>query len=73
MVLKLEVHPVISVIFTLSSMSSGLLVWSVKHNWIDWNSGLEVFSIVNKWGEIAINKPNYLLGTKVNNTLEACW
>ena len=40
---------------------------------MDWNSALVVFSIVNKWGEIVINWPNCLLGTKVNNTLDACW
>ena len=34
------------------------------------NSELVVFSIVNEWGEIVINWPNCLLGTKVNNTLD---
>ena len=40
---------------------------------MDWSSALVVFSIVNKWGEIVINWPNCLLGTKVNNTLDAFW
>ena len=39
---------------------------------MDWNSALVVFSIVNKWGELVVNLPNCLLGTKVNNTLDAC-
>ena len=68
-----DVYPIISVIFTLSSISSGLLFWSVNHNWIDCNPALVVFSIVNKWGKIEINWPNCLLGTKVNNSLDACW
>ena len=63
----------ISVVFKVSSISSGLLSWSANHNWIGWNSALVVFSIVNKWDKIVINWPNYLLGTKVNNTLDACW
>ena len=40
---------------------------------MDWNSVLVVFSIVNEWGEIVINWPNCLLGTKVNNILDTCW
>ena len=59
--------------FTLSSISKGLIFWSVNHNSIDWNSAIVVFSNVNKWDEIVINRPNYLLGTKVDNTLEAFW
>ena len=57
----------------LFSISSGLLFWSVNHNWINWNSALVVFSIVEKWGETVINWPNCLLSTKVNNTLDAYW
>ena len=40
---------------------------------MDWNSALVVFSIVNEWGKIVINWLNCLLGTKVDNTLDACW
>ena len=40
-------------------------------NW--WNSAFVVFSIVNEWGDILINRPNRLFGTRVNNTLGACW
>ena len=65
--------PVINVIFTLSSISSGPLLWSVNHDSIAWNSALVVFSIVNKWGEIVIKWPNCLLFTKVNNTIDAFW
>ena len=39
---------------------------------MDWNSASVGFSIVNKWGETVINWVNCLLGTKVNNTLDAC-
>ena len=39
---------------------------------MDWNSVLVVFIIVNKWGAIVINWPNFLPGRKVNNTLDAC-
>ena len=40
---------------------------------MDWNSALVVLRFVNKWDEIVINWPNFLLGRKVNNTLDACW
>ena len=40
---------------------------------MDWNSALVGFNIVNEWGEILINWPNFLSGTKVKNTLDACW
>ena len=36
-----------------------------------WNTSV-VFNIVNKSDEIVINRPNCLLGTKVNNTLDPC-
>ena len=68
-----NIYPIISVIFTLFSISSGLLFWSVHHTWMDWNSVLAVFSIAYKCGEIVINEPNCLLSTKVNNNLDACW
>ena len=56
-----NVYPIISVIFTLSAISTGLLFWSVNHNWMDWNSALVVFSIINKWGEIVINSFSCLI------------
>ena len=62
-----------SVILTLSSISSALLFWSVKFFSINENSALVVFNIVGEWGVIVINWPNYLFGTKVNRTLDACW
>ena len=40
---------------------------------MDKNSVFADFSIVNKWGDILIDCPNCLFGTKVNNTLDACW
>ena len=57
----------------ISSILSGLLFWSIHHSWMDWNSALVVFSIANKWGEIVISWPNFLVGPKVNNTFDACW
>ena len=40
---------------------------------MDWHFSHIVFSIVNEWSEIIINWPNCLLGTKLKNTLDACW
>ena len=40
---------------------------------MDQSSVFAVFSIVNEWGGKLINCPNFLFGTKVNNTLDACW
>ena len=48
-------------------------MWSVNHTSTDWNSALVVFNNVNKSGGIIVNWPNYLSGTKVTNTLDACW
>ena len=59
-------------IFTLSSKSIGLLLWSANHTLIDWNSALVVFNIVNEWDAIVTNWPNYTSGKKVNKTLDAC-
>ena len=59
-------------IFTLSSISNGLLFWSVNHTSINENSALVVFSIVNEWGAIVINGTNCLSDTKVNETFDAC-
>ena len=38
---------------------------------MNWNFALVAFIIVNKWVEIVINWRNCLLGTKVDNTLDA--
>ena len=51
----------------LSSISSALLDWSVN---CEENSVFTVFIIVNAWGEIFINCPNFLFGTKVNKTFD---
>ena len=40
---------------------------------MDERSVFVVFNIVNKWGAMKISCPNCLFGTKVNNTLDACW
>ena len=68
-----NIYPIISVILTLSSISSCLQFWSVNHSSIDENSVFVVFSIVNEWGAIVIDWPNWLFDTKVNNILDACW
>ena len=62
----------ISVKLTLSSISRGLLFWSVNHTSIDKNFVLVVLSIVNECDAIFISCPNCLFGKKVNNTLDAC-
>ena len=59
--------------FTLSSISSALLDWSVNQTSTEENSVFAVLIIVNAWGEIFINCPNFLFGTKVNKTFDACW
>ena len=63
----------IRVILTLSSISSCLLFWSINHASMNENSVFAVFNIVNEWCAIVINGLNCLFGTKVNNTLDACW
>ena len=58
---------------TLSSISSGLLNWSINQTSIKENCVLIVFIIVKDCGNILINCPNCLFGTKVNKTFEVCW
>ena len=59
--------------FLLSSVSSGLEFWLVKHTSMYENSELKVFTNVKFFGEISNNWPNDLLGTNVYKTLESCW
>ena len=61
-------YPIINVKFTLSSISSGLLDWSVNHTSTEENSVLTVFIIVKTCGEMFSNCPNCLFGAKLNNT-----
>ena len=63
----------ISVKLKLSSIWSTLLTWSVNQTVIEENSALTEFIIVKECGEIFINCPNCLFGTKVNKTFEICW
>ena len=63
-----NVYPIISVQSTLSSISSALPAWSVNQTSTEENSVLTVFIITKEWGEIFINCPNSLFGTKVNKT-----
>ena len=62
----------ISVKLTLSSISSALTTWAVNQTLTKENSVLIVFIIVEECGDILINCPNCLFGTKVNKTLEMC-
>ena len=39
---------------------------------MDENAAFVVLSIINECGDILINCPNRLFGTKVNNTFNAC-
>ena len=59
--------------FILSSTSSGLEFWSVKYTSVYKNSELKVFKKKKYFGEIFINRPNDLLGTKEYETLEFCF
>ena len=63
-------YPIISVKLTLFSISSALLDWSVNQISIEENSVLTVFFIVREGGEIFINCPNCLFGTKLNKTFD---
>ena len=56
----------------LSSILSALVAWSVNQTSTEENSALTVFIIVKECGEILINCPNCLFGTKVNETVEVC-
>ena len=58
--------------FILSSISNGLVFWSVKNSSIYENSELKVFKNTKFFVEILSNWPNNLLGTKVYKTLASC-
>ena len=65
-------YRIINVKFTLSSISSALLVSSVNQTSTKENSVLNVFIILKEWGEIFINCGNCLFGTKLNKTFNVC-
>ena len=56
--------------FFLSSISSGLGFWSLKHTLMYENSELKVFKNIKVFGEISNNWPNDLLVYKI---LESFW
>ena len=56
--------------FILSSISNGLLFWSVNHTLISSYSELNVFKKIWFVGEISNKLPKGLFGTKVYNTLD---
>ena len=59
--------------FVLSSISSGLKLWSVNHTSIYENFDSKVFKNLNFLGEISDNWPNDLLETNIYKTVEFCW
>ena len=59
--------------FVLSSISSGLEIWSVSHTSIYKNWESKVFKNINVLGEISNNWPNVSLGTNIYKTLVFCW
>ena len=56
--------------FILSSISSRLDFWSVKHTSTCENFESNVFKSIRFLGEISSNWPNHLLGTNIYKTLE---
>ena len=58
--------------FILSSISSGIEVWSVNDTTIYENSESNAFRNTKFWGEICHNWPHDLLGTNVYKALEFC-
>ena len=55
-----------------SSISRALLAWSVNQTSTSENSVLTVFNIVKECGEIFINCPDGLFGTKINKNFDKC-
>ena len=58
--------------FVLSSISNGWLFSFVNHTSMAWNSGLNVFEKIWRFGELFNKLPNGLFGTNVYKTLESC-
>ena len=59
--------------FKLSSIFSGLELWSVDYTWIFQHFESKVFKNIKFLIEISNNWTNYLLGTNVYKTLESSW
>ena len=59
--------------FTLSSISSSLELWSVHHFLVYENAELNVFKNIRFLGEMSNNWSNDLLRTNVYKNLESCW
>ena len=59
--------------FILSSISSALEFWSVKHTSLQENFESNVFKNIKFLGEISNNLPNDLLGINACQTLEFCY
>ena len=54
----------------MSSISNGLVFWSVNHTSMAWNSELNVFKKIKFVGEISRNWSNVLLGSNEFKSLE---
>ena len=59
--------------FILSSVFSGLELWSVNHSSIYENSELNVLKNIKFLEEISSKWPNNLLGIYVCTSYESCW
>ena len=59
--------------FILSSVSSGLELWSANHTPLCENSESNVFKNIKFSGKICKNWPNDLLGANLYKTLDFCW
>ena len=57
---------------TLSLISSAFLTWFVNQTSTKENSVLTVLMIVKECGEMFINCPNSLFGTKEKKTFDVC-
>ena len=57
--------------FILSSISSGLIFWSVNNIWMYENCELKVFKNIKVLAEISSNWLNDLLEINLNKTLES--
>ena len=66
-------HLIAIVKFIMSSISNGLIFWSVSNTLISLNFELNVFKKIWFVAEISNKLPNDLFGTNLYNTLESCW
>ena len=58
--------------FIISSISSGLELWSVMNTSLQENFDLKVFENITFYSETSSKWPNDLQGTNIHKTLESC-